>query len=180
MPELQLASLLSQYQDAREQRLSAESKRVQAASGLLLCHLQQHLFSSVEAFARTLKVHRRTVEKQRQVAATKDECTNLDLLSGGVGADDERATLDEVELASEVDAQVEAVTASAQASVEHSEEDSLLRQMADLSEASRRLPDARIVYLTSWIAANMCPGGQWNRARVIIFTEYEDTLRYLE
>ena len=91
-PELQLASLLSHYQEIREQRLGGESKRVQAASGLLLCHLQQRLFSSVEAFARTLKVHRRTVEKQRQTAV-KIETASLDLLSGGVGADDDRATL---------------------------------------------------------------------------------------
>ena len=26
----------------------------------------------------------------------------------------------------------------------------------------------------------MCPGGKWNSTRMIIFTEYEDTLRYLE
>jgi len=179
-PELQLASLLSQYQDAREQRLADESKRVQAASGLLLCHLQQRLFSSVDAFARTLKVHRRTVEKQRQASTVKNESTNLDLLRGGVGADDDRATLAEAELAAETDAQIEAATAAAQAPVEHSDEDRLLQRMANMAESGRRSPDARITYLTNWIAANMCAGGQWNRTRVIIFTEYEDTLRYLD
>lgn len=178
-PELQLASLLSQYQEIREQRLGGESKRVQAASGLLLCHLQQRLFSSVEAFARTLKVHRRTVEKQRQTAV-KIETASLDLLSGGVGADDDRATLGEAELAAETDGQVESATAAAQAPPEHSAEDRLLQQMTDIAEASRRLPDARIAHLTNWIATHMCPSGQWNAARIIIFTEYEDTMRYLE
>ena len=179
-PELQLPSLLNQYQEAREQRLAGESKRVQAASGLLLCHLQQRLFSSVEAFARTLKVHRRTVERQRQATAVKDESANFDLLHGGVGADDDRATLADAELAAETDAQVEAATAAVQAPIEHSDEDRLLQRMADLAESSRRSPDARIAYLTNWIAAKICTGGQWNRTRIIIFTEYEDTLRYLE
>jgi len=180
-PELQLASLLSQYQEAREHRLGGESKRVQAASGLLLCHLQQRLFSSVEAFAKTLKVHRRTVEKQRQAAtAARLENTNLDLLTGGVGADDDRATLGEAELSAETEAQVESATAAIQAPIEHSDEDRLLQQMTDLAETSRRLPDARIAHLTGWIATNMCPGGKWNNARIIIFTEYEDTLCYLE
>ena len=180
-PELQLASLLSQYQETRELRLGGESKRVQAASGLLLCHLQQRLFSSVEAFAKTLKVHRRTVERQRQAAtAARVENTSLDLLTGGVEADDDRATLGEAELSAETEAQVESATAAIQAPLEHSDEDRLLQQMTDLAESSRRLPDARIAHLTSWIATDMCPGGKWNNARIIIFTEYEDTLRYLE
>jgi len=179
-PEIQFASLLSQYQEVREQRLAGEPKRVQAASGLLLCHLQQRLFSSVEAFARTLKVHRRTVEKQRQAAGVKSGTANLDLLRGGVGADDDRATLGEAELAAETEAQVEAATGAAQAPVEHSDEDRLLQQMTDLAESGRRSPDARIRYLCEWISSTMCPGGQWNRTRIIIFTEHEDTLRYLE
>jgi hypothetical protein len=58
-PELRLFSLLSEYQQAREQRLASESKRTQAASGLLLCHLQHGLFSSIDAFARTLRVQMR-------------------------------------------------------------------------------------------------------------------------
>lgn len=179
-PELRLADLLSQYQEAREQRLAGESKRVQAAAGLLLCNLQQRLFSSVQAFSRTLKVHRRTVEKQRTAAAPVITDATLDLLRGGVGADDDRATLADAELAAEVEAQVETATATAPAAMEHSDEDRLLQQMTDLAEASRRLPDARIRHMTGWIGKHMCPGGQWNRARIIVFTEYEDTLRYLE
>ena len=183
-PELQLASLLSQYQETREQRLSGESKRVQASSGLLLCHLQQRLFSSIEAFAKTLRVHRRTVEKQRQAPTlkteAKPEATTLDLLSGAVDADDDRATLADSELAAEVDAQVEAATAASDAPADHSHEEHLLQQMADLADASRRSPDARVRHLTEWIATHMCPGGTWNRTHIIIFTEYEDTLRYLE
>ena len=41
------------------------------------------------------------------------------------------------------------------------------------------LPDGRVRYLIDWIRANLLEGNQWGEKRVIIFTEYEDTLRYL-
>ena len=52
----------------RELRLSGETRSTQSASGLLICGLQQRLLSSVEAFSKTLHVHRRTVKKQREAA----------------------------------------------------------------------------------------------------------------
>src|SRR5262249_22734251 len=55
-PELVLSQLLDEYREARAERLQGESKRVQAASGLLVSGLQQRLLSSNEAFSRTLRV----------------------------------------------------------------------------------------------------------------------------
>ena len=181
-PELRLATLLAEYQEAREYRLSVASKRVQAASGLLICGLQQRLFSSIEAFARTLKVHQRTVEKQRRNPITIAEPTKaeLDLLRGGVSSDDERATVSHTELAAEEDLQFEVATAAAEPPVDESREQQLLKEMSELAEAHRLTPDARVREISKWIAANMCHAGRWNRTRIIIFTEYEDTLRYLE
>src|SRR5205085_403490 len=63
-PELLLTAWLDEYRLMREKRLSSESRRAQSASGLLICGLQQRLLSSIEAFARTLRVHQRTVIKQ--------------------------------------------------------------------------------------------------------------------
>ncbi len=63
-PELKLASLLNEYRETREERMKDEAKRKLAAAGLLIVGLQQRLLSSVEAFSRTLKVHRRTVQRQ--------------------------------------------------------------------------------------------------------------------
>src|SRR5262249_41068943 len=53
-PELRLSALLDDYHRLREERLSGETKRKQAAAGLLITHLQQRLLSSIEAFSRTL------------------------------------------------------------------------------------------------------------------------------
>ena len=208
-PELKLATLLDQYRQLREQRLSTETKRKQAAAGLLITGLQQRLLSSIEAFARTLHVHRRTVQRQwdeskaAATAAKPDDLAariplpQLDLLSGSVGSDDDRAALSEEELQSEEDAQFEAVTAATAANASDARakelfarEQKLLDEMTDLAEASRGKPDGRVRKLIEWIRANMCPNlskpGQqpsplpeWNATRIIIFTEYDDTKRYL-
>src|SRR6202162_1550415 len=110
-PELRLAALLDQYRALREERLAGESRRTQSASGLLITGLQQRLFSSIEAFAKTLGVHRKTVRKQwEQSPPTPAAATSLDLLPDSVGADDERATLSEEAVAAEADAQMEEAT----------------------------------------------------------------------
>src|SRR5205823_6360905 len=63
-PELRLSLLLDQYRTLREERLQGETKRKQASAGLLIIGLQQRLLSSVEAFSRTLRVHKRTAQRQ--------------------------------------------------------------------------------------------------------------------
>src|SRR3954453_22300395 len=64
--ELELSRLLDEYRSAREERFARSSSRAQAAAGLLVVGLQQRLLSSIEAFARSLSVHRATVERQRE------------------------------------------------------------------------------------------------------------------
>ena len=68
-PELALSRLLDEYREAREERFEAASKSARAASGPLVVGLQQRLLSSIEAFARSLKTHRNTLERRRRKAA---------------------------------------------------------------------------------------------------------------
>ncbi len=192
-PELRLSVLLDRYRELREERLSSETKRKRAAAALLVCGLQQRLLSSVEAFARTLRVHRRTVERQQAEAAGKaatEAAPGLyDRLGQSPDRDDDRAALPEEELAKEEDSQVEAATLAA-GSVS-AEESALLDEMERIAQQARSEPDARVRHLVGWIRQKMCPAlpelGEnssgpppaWNDLRVLIFTEYEDTLRYL-
>jgi hypothetical protein len=199
-PELVLSRLLEEYRTLRDERLMTADRRVQVAAGLLTVGLQQRLLSSIEAFYRSLIVHRRTVE--RHWAALDAAAAPLrDLASVGEGwtnapdADDERsswsaeeadqAEIAEVEALSAADAQVPAATQRAR-------EQALLDQMQKVAEQARGLPDAKLRYLINWIRANMCPqmpassgasaatSAQWNERRVIIFTENrEGTRRYL-
>ena len=223
-PELKLSRLLNEYRNTREERLKNESKSKQAASGLLIIGLQQRLLSSIEAFAKTLKVHRNTVKRQWEklnVAppsdggsasnedhpllraaelkpsydlGSSDETSHTlraDLLSGSIDNDDDRATLTEEEMEIEVETQFEAVsattfgpTADATSKRLFAREQELLAEMSDVAEQARGQTDTRTKKLIDWIRQNMCPqlgqkDAQWNDTRVLIFTEYDDTKRYL-
>lgn len=195
-PELKLASLLSQYAELREERLDGCTKRQRAAAALLIVGLQQRLLSSVEAFARTLKVHRKTVERQLEnsTGPENDQTTDVDalqLLAGPVDRDDDRATLEEEQLQAEEDAQIETASVATTVGTRDQSalkllrrEQELLDQMTEIAENSRGKQDARVARLIGWIRANMCPnlgqaGAIWNDTRVLIFTEYDDTKRYL-
>jgi superfamily II DNA or RNA helicase len=195
-PELALSRMLDEYRQLRNERLQGETRRKQAAAGLLISGLQQRLLSSIEAFARTLRVHRRTVlrqweEAQAGKASKESHAGTTDLLTESVGSDDDRATLSEDELQAEEDAQFEAASRATVGPLEgdsakriFAKEQALLEKMAHVAEASRGLPDARVRKLVDWIRDNMCPslgmsGAPWNGTRIIIFTEYDDTKRYL-
>ena len=95
-PELALSRLLQQYRKQRERRLLAEgaSKRQLNADRLVITNLQKRLLSSVEAFARTLAVHQRTLEGKQQ----QQRDAQLELLLGGVSADSELADLSDDEV----------------------------------------------------------------------------------
>jgi hypothetical protein len=129
----------------------------------LISGLQQRLLSSVEAFARTLRVHRRTVQKHTEVAGAgrrerEDESAGPLLFAQGIDNDDDRATLSEEELQAEEESQIEAATqetSSSATSATFARERQLLDEIA---EAARSLPDARVRRLVDWIREQMCPG----------------------
>lgn len=180
-PELVLPRLLDEYALLRAARLSDASKTCQAAAALITVSLQKRLLSSIEAFARTLAVHRRAVEKA-EAARRKEERpglgdieTRFGLLRASAGADDERADLAEDEVEAEADEQMAAATAAEAVDREalSVRERHLLDEMTRVAEASRGQPDPRVRKLVDWIRQNP-------EKRVLIFTEYTDTKRYLE
>jgi len=196
-PELVLSKLLNEYRETREERLKSETKTKQAASGLMIIGLQQRLLSSIEAFARTLKVHRTTVkrqwEKSQETKPGKKTGPQvaMDLIAGSIDADDDRAEFEEEQLQAEEDAQFEIVSALTVGPVSDptakqlfAREQKLLEEMNEVAEQARGKTDARTQKLIDWIQENMCPdlgkqGAKWNDTRVLIFTEYDDTKRYL-
>lgn len=185
-PELALSRLLDEYRQVRQLRLASATKRKQAEATLLVSHLQQRLLSSIEAFARTLAVHRRTMERlwavDTSAAPPPAPSSQLDLLADKVDSDDDRSQLSEEEQEALLTQEVEnatAATAGVATSANIAREKSLLSEMERIAEQSRGLPDARIRHLTDWIRRRMCPGGKWNDLRLLIFTEYDDTKRYL-
>jgi len=197
-PELRLSELLDQYREVRQLRMAGATKRKQEEAALLVSGLQQRLLSSVEAFARTLKVHRRTMERlwagEDAEGAAHVRAADPQLVIGGLDSDDDRSQLSETEQQQLEDAALTAATAATagdatKANVAHERE--LLAEMERVAEAGRGLVDARVRYLIDWIRQHMSsgarlpgepcshPNAKWTDLRVLIFTEYDDTKRYL-
>ncbi|MEN9358939.1 MAG: hypothetical protein RL095_474 [Verrucomicrobiota bacterium] len=189
-PELLLCRLLDDYRELRLDGLSAAGKRQRNEAMMVLTHLQQRLLSSIEAFARTLDVHRRSMERLWAGESAPAGAGRISL-KGPVEADDDEAELPEEELVKLQDRQMERATLAAGSSGQVANERTLLDKMAALANATRNLPDARILKLLEWIREHQCPGigvpGQsaarpgcaWTGRRLIIFTEWDDSKRYL-
>ena len=206
-PELALSRLLDEYRTAREERFASAPRRAQAAAGLLVVGLQQRLLSSIEAFARSLTVHRQTVARQwtrahaSEAPAPNGNESQTDLLSSTPDADDERGEWTPEELEAEEAAAVEAASAAAEAAAPRDgatealwrREQALLDRMQEIAEQARRLPDAKTRRLLDWIRENLCPelppfgrrpagpAPRWLDRRVLVFTENrEGTKRHLK
>ncbi len=191
-PELRLMELLDEYRTARELSLKDLPKSVQNTAGLVQISLQKRLLSSIEAFACSLRAHRRGLEK-RQAKEEKArrkrkgrQLVDARLLSIAPGADDEEGELSEEDQNAESEAAMEQASEIMEEGAElQAEERRLLDEMTDLAEANRAVPDPRIEFLTSWLKQNLCPelgkqGAKWEPKRLLIFTEWLDTKRYLE
>ena len=215
-PELMLPRLLEQYRLEREKRLKKESRSQQTAGALVIGGLQKRLLSSIEAFAKTLAVHRKSVERALErvteaLAVSEAQQAELEQLTAGQDPDaeisdveDEPDTLIETHTAVEGDVIdlrenefAELMTTATAASTDSSRENTrealvrelaLVEEMHGIAEVHRYDADPRVRKLVEWIDAHMCPvlssdrtrAPEWNHRRLLIFTEYEDTRRWLQ
>jgi superfamily II DNA or RNA helicase len=200
-PELVLSRLLDEYRELRIRLASGLSKRQQAHAKLLISGLQQRLLSSIEAFSRTLAVHRRTVQRMRaegKIAAPlfpAPSRRDVKVITGEVDADDELAELPEEQLGQIEDTAIETTTKETlgdQAGDDDARREAeLLDAMDRVANINRSRPDARLRALLEWMRTHMCRGIRvpglahdeqataWSDLRIIIFTEWEDTRRYI-
>lgn len=159
-PELVLAAMLADYRALREARIAALPGAQAARARLGFVGLQQRLLSSIPAFARTLRVHLDGLD--RAVAAVE----------APERAEDEAAALDRL-------AELEATVAS-DAGPLAAERDHALAMLA-VADAARGGPDARVRWILDWARAHLLDtDGRWRDRRLILFTEYEDTRRWLQ
>ena len=177
-PEIRLMRLLGEYRQLREQRLSKATRGQQAAAALVVCTLQKRLLSSIEAFASTLRVHRKGLTEPP--AGPVDEQAELDL--DAPGADDERGELPEEQVVEDLETAVVVATRRSRGTQPPgARELAVLDEMAAVADQSRGWADERVKELVSWIRGNLFDAsGRWNHRRVLIFTEYTETKRYLE
>ena len=176
--ELQLADKLARYST-----LCAPGK---GRGRLTFIRLQQRLLSSREAFARTLEVHARAVMERggpvaREQAIHKgQEELNLDADAELHGVEDEAAEAEDALTVSKDSASLPTPT---------EEVGALLSELRAVAEKARRRPDAKVRALFAWMRENQCRAVgvddsdksdlAWTDRRVILFTEWGDTKRYL-
>lgn len=187
-PELRLAHLLAAYGDLRTKRLSGLPSQKASLAKLAFVGLQQRLLSSVAAFAGTLKVHRATLQRVLDgevvisVAAAAQSFVDGPVgdVNTDLGLEDDRAesAMDADDDSTTKAASVVGVTGAATEDLRI--ELAAVDEMLELAQRYAAQPDARVHWLVAWIKENMLSGNAWSRKRLIVFTEYEDTRRWLE
>ena len=94
--------------------MKSATRRAQIASSLIVSCLQKRLVSSIEAFSRTLKVHRGAVQRALEKAETETAPreVELTLLRESPAKDDDRAELSDDDICAEEDSQMEIATSA--------------------------------------------------------------------
>ena len=164
--ELLLASKLRDYAE-----IMKEQKATKAVQ-LSMVNLQKRLLSSPEAFYKTFRVHRRGVEEKERLASPGSADESM------FGASDDL-----------LDAAHEHEVSTQSAKLDANVAADLRSEIAKLSTLLRSQPDAKFQALVSLLAGDFCQGlnikeppakpGRWKDQRLLVFTEYADTRRYL-
>ncbi len=151
-PELRLAAMLDDYR---------QSSAGGARARFLFANLQQRLFSSIAAFDRTLRTHRKTLLRKQEAQLSDESDVVAELLQDN----------DVIESAT---AQAKGELGDLEAAIAH------VDRMLAISSAARDAPDARIGAILDWIEAEMLDASYaWRDRRLILFTEWDDTRRWL-
>lgn len=138
----------------------------------LLNLLKKRLFSSPRAFAITLGKHIEGLAGRVKKADVLDER----ILRKAIAKLEEDSSSD-VQFEQSLDEAV--VEASATAIELTVEQRGLLDQLSSWATTAKGRPDSKAKAILAWLDEHLRPGGKWNDARVILFTEYRATHGWL-
>ncbi len=170
---------LQEYGESRLKRSANEISRY--ASEFVLKLLKKRLFSSPVAFGLTLEKHLETVTRNSAESFAANIGLNAankpgllrgqleDRLDEEFGSDDDYTEV-----------LTESVLRASQLSVELSEEERANAEwLCRWAQKFNSQPDSKAQALIAWLKNNLLPAGEWTNERVIIFTEYRDTQKWL-
>lgn len=167
---------LQRYGKLRKQRMQSKSGAYLVDFVLKL--IKKRLFSSPLAFAKTLSVHLETL-KNRPIAPQNQTHglseTYLNTRFGDIDAGDFAS---DAEYEEQVQEGLE--LAATQFDALSPEELTLIEQMQNWAEKASSRGDSKVKELMQWLKQEIAPDGIWGENRVIIFTEYRDTLYWLQ
>ncbi len=159
--------LLDAYVQSRLERV--ESDRLWATQFALVI-LKKRLLSSPAAFYRSLETHVNTLAEQEgrgdiALVERMKERAEEDFDDDREKAEVEAAALQEATRL------FEGLTG---------DERARLAELIEIADRLRTEADTKAQALLDWIEAHLRDGNSWNDERILVFTEYLDTLRYLE
>jgi superfamily II DNA or RNA helicase len=168
---------LTRYAALRER--SANGEGTDVATKFVLTLLKKRLFSSPPAFARTLGRHLRSMTSGRQQRAIRP---TMHVLRRAIDAIEEEYGDEESFEAATGDAVEEAASFAAPLG---EEERRLVVEMQLWAELASQRGDTKAEVLLGWLDDVVRPTGpdgerRWSDERVIVFTEYRDTQRWLQ
>lgn len=162
--ERQAHQALRQYSELRLKQATTDGERM--ATEFVLKLLKKRLFSSPAAFGITLEKHIATVGRRKLASNLHREIEDF----SDDYADDEAYEVETGEVVSSVSQALSPIS---------TEEKALLRELSEFVAKSTQRPDCKAQTLIDWIKTTLQTGGQWNDERVIIFTEYRATQKWL-
>ncbi|MGA2329816.1 MAG: DISARM system SNF2-like helicase DrmD [Bryobacteraceae bacterium] len=169
--EQRIHALLAQYSRLRAEGYRDNPERF--ATEFVLKLLKKRLFSSPQAFLNTLNRHRASLRKSARYEA-------LTHSTGALARIFEQAEEDYSDDAEQQEAELEALEAAARAFRPSSAaETQILNDLAGWAERAAAQLDSKANQLLRWLESVVRPNGRWNQERVIIFTEYRDTQKWL-
>ncbi|MEV6981671.1 DISARM system SNF2-like helicase DrmD [Sphaerisporangium sp. NPDC051017] len=153
------------------------------AADFVVSLLKKRLFSSPKAFAETVETHLATMTAREDAFAKEAELAAG--RAGDAGVKLLRPLIDDLDETAEDD---EAYATAAQAALTAArqlmrpltaEERDLLGDLLRWARDAQDRPDAKFAAFRAWLDPLVRPGGEWNDDRVIVFSEYRDTQRWL-
>ncbi|MCW6036291.1 DISARM system SNF2-like helicase DrmD [Spirulina subsalsa FACHB-351] len=163
---------LNEY--TRLRRKGATDKLEQTATEFVLKLLKKRLFSSPQAFLATLFKHEESFSKQRRQKSLT--VPTVGLLQRKLEDIDEEFADDDLYEESTLEA---LDTSSALFRPLTPRERELLNGLKQWAQKTARNLDSKAAQLLAWLDTYIRPGGQWSQERVIIFTEYRATQKWL-
>jgi superfamily II DNA/RNA helicase len=165
---------LKQYTELR--RKGAGDNTEKYATEFVLKLLKKRLFSSPAAFATTLEQHEKSLTSARRGGSKTLSKPTVGILRRQIEQIEEDFADDGIYEESEADV-LDATTRLFRPV--SPQEQTLLQQLRVWAEGAARRADSKAARLLEWLGEYIKPNGEWSKERVIIFTEYRVTQKWL-
>ena len=172
--ERKMNRLLNDY--GKQRRKGSQNETERYATEFVLKLLKKRLFSSPAAFLSTLEQHESSLQQAQKRPSRQLMKPTVGILQRQLDANEEDFGDDE---------EYEEFTESAIAATSplfrelSPEEQHNLDRMKTLADQASQRPDTKAQALLNWIHSQIRCEGNWTNQRVIIFTEYRTTQKWL-